>query len=58
MAFHYVFNDFSGVEFNLPNYQKYIIKVLGVILLLVKLSSLIKIYLGRGGGRIAPLAPR
>jgi NADH:ubiquinone oxidoreductase subunit H len=55
MAFHYVFNDYSGVEFNLLNYQKYTIKVLGPILL-VKLSSLIKIYLG-GWGRIAPLAP-
>jgi hypothetical protein len=54
MAFHYVFNDYFGVEFNLPNYQKYTIKVLGAILLLVKLSSLIKIYLG---GRNAPLAP-
>ena len=42
MAFHY---DYPGVEFNLPNYQKYTIKVLGAILLLVKLSSLIKIYL-------------
>jgi hypothetical protein len=51
MAFHYVFNDYSGVEFNLPNYQKYTIKVLGAILLLVKLSSLINIYL-RGGKTI------
>jgi hypothetical protein len=64
MAFHYVFNDYSGVEFNLLNYQKYTIKVLGAILLLVKLSSLIKIYLRGarpfswgGGERIAPLAP-
>jgi hypothetical protein len=48
MAFHCVFNDYSGVEFN---YQKYTIKVLGAILLLVKLSSLIKIYL-RGGKTI------
>jgi hypothetical protein len=62
MAFYYVFNDYSGVEFNLPNYQKYTFKVLGAILLFVKLSSLIKVYLRGGktifrGGRIAPLAP-
>jgi hypothetical protein len=38
------------MEFNLPNYQKYMytVKVLGATLLLVKLSSLIKTYL-RGG---------
>jgi hypothetical protein len=47
------------VEFN---YQKYTIKVLGAILL-VKLSSLIKIYLGGGGqdhfqgGGMSPLHP-
>jgi hypothetical protein len=64
MAFHYVFTDYSGVEFNLPNYQKYTVKVLGATLLLVKLSSLIKTYLRgggqtifRGAGRIAPLLP-
>jgi hypothetical protein len=44
MAFHYVFNDYSGVELHV-NYQKYTFKVLGATLLLVKLSSLIKIYL-------------
>jgi hypothetical protein len=53
MAFHY---DYSGVEFNLPNYQKYTVKVLGVTLLLVKLSSLIKtyMYMYLGGGRDCP----
>jgi hypothetical protein len=56
----HVFNDYSGVEFNLPNYQKYTIKVLGVILLLMKLSSLIKgggKTIFRGGGGIPPCTP-
>jgi hypothetical protein len=64
MAFHCVFNDYSGVEFNLSNCQKYTIKALGAILLLVKLSSLImiKIYLRGGktifrGGGMPPLHP-
>ncbi len=63
MAFHYAFNDYSGMEFNLPNYQKYTLKVLGAILLLVKLLSLIKVGArpfsgGGGGGGIAPPPPK
>jgi hypothetical protein len=57
VTFHYVFTDYSGVEYNLPNYQKYTVKVLGATLLLMKLSSLIKTYLGGGGG-LPPLLPR
>jgi hypothetical protein len=56
MAFHYVLTDYSSVEFNLPNYQKYTVKVLVATLLIMKLSSLIKTYLGGGGG-LPPLAP-
>jgi hypothetical protein len=60
MAFHYVFNDYSSVEFNLPNHQKYTIKVLGAILLLMKLSSLISgggKTIFRGGGGLPSLHP-
>ncbi len=49
MAFHYVhaITNYSGVEFNLRNYQKYIIGIgsYSSTLLLVKSSSLINSFL-------------
>jgi hypothetical protein len=58
MAFHYVFNDCSGVELHV-NYQKYTFKVLGVTLLLVidqDRSQGGKTILG-GGANCPPCTP-
>jgi hypothetical protein len=53
MAFHYVLNftDYSGVKFNLPNYQKYTVEVLGATLdLLLSKIIIIDQDLPRAGG--------